>query len=353
MIAAIQIFAFTPVFSAADYDESFGVVDGMMLVERNGKWGFANENGAVVIPVEYDDAWDFSEGSAIVQKNGKFGIIDKGGNVLLPIEYDTMNAFSDSLSIVSKNEKYGAVNKHGDIVIPLNYEYIRSFSCGLAVYKSENKYGYMNTSGGAVVSAEYDMAYDFADNMARVYQDGFYGYIDTSGALVYPFDYDEAWDFENGKAVVEIDGEYIQLENPTYTKQGVKNRSVVLVNGVAVEFEAYTIDDCNYFKLRDLAFALNGTPNQFEVGWDAAYNSIKLGSGQPYTAVGGEMAQGAYDTVQAKVSDAVVFLDGQFADCGAYNINDNNFFKLRDILGAVGAEVLWDEASDTISINTK
>ena len=41
--------------------------------------------------------------------------------------------------------------------------------------------------------------------------------------------------------------------------------STVLVNGENVAFDAYNINDNNYFKLRDLAYILSGTEKQFEV----------------------------------------------------------------------------------------
>jgi len=47
--------------------------------------------------------------------------------------------------------------------------------------------------------------------------------------------------------------------NPTTSK--------VLVNGKIVEFEAYNINGYNYFKLRDLAQAVNNTEKNFEVTW--------------------------------------------------------------------------------------
>jgi len=49
-----------------------------------------------------------------------------------------------------------------------------------------------------------------------------------------------------------------------------------LVNGKIVEFEAYNINGYNYFKLRDLAQAVNNTEKNFEVTWDAANNAINL-----------------------------------------------------------------------------
>ena len=49
--------------------------DGLARVSKNGKYGFIDETGQVVVPVEYNSATFFSEGLAWVQKNGKWGIL--------------------------------------------------------------------------------------------------------------------------------------------------------------------------------------------------------------------------------------------------------------------------------------
>lgn len=69
-------------------------------------------------------------------------------------------------------------------------------------------------------------------------------------------------------------------------------KSIVLVNGKAVAFDAYNIGGNNYFKLRDVANAINGSEKQFEVTWDGSKNAINLISNNAYTAVGGEMTKG-------------------------------------------------------------
>jgi len=63
----------------------------------------------------------------------------------------------------------------------------------------------------------------------------------------------------------------------------IPTASAVLVNGKNISFDAYNINDNNYFKLRDLAYILNGAQKQFEVGWDGANNAISITSGKPYT----------------------------------------------------------------------
>ncbi|MCL1809647.1 MAG: hypothetical protein FWG42_07790 [Clostridiales bacterium] len=128
--------------------------------------------------------------------------------------------------------------------------------------------------------------------------------------------------------------------------------STVLVNGESVTFDAYNINDNNYFKLRDLAFVLSGTEKQFEVEWNGAENAIFLTSGEPYTAVGGEMASKGAENKSANPTSSKVYLDEEEVSFTAYNIEDNNYFKLRDIGAELDFGVDWDGANNTIVIDT-
>ena len=42
------------------------MVDGIIPVKKNGKWGYLNENGEEVFPFEYDDAWESNRTDYIV-----------------------------------------------------------------------------------------------------------------------------------------------------------------------------------------------------------------------------------------------------------------------------------------------
>ena len=131
------------------------------------------------------------------------------------------------------------------------------------------------------------------------------------------------------------------------------NASKVTVNGEAKAFEAYTINGNNYFKLRDIAYVLNGTDASFSVGWDGAANSIALGKGEAYVSTGSEMkVSSTKDTKDAAESNSAILIDGQKAALKAYTIKGNNYFKLRDLGTAIGFQVGWDNAAKTISITT-
>lgn len=147
--------------------------------------------------------------------------------------------------------------------------------------------------------------------------------------------------------------------------------SKVMINGKAVEFEAYNINGNNYFKLRDLAMALNGTEASFSVAWVEELNSIVIERGdytggvcEAYVPVGGELQKGdgqdkvAYESaqsVEAPMDGGTVraYTEEEGAiGWAAYNINNNNYFKLRDIAELFEFEVDWDGTNNCVIIDT-
>lgn len=136
------------------------------------------------------------------------------------------------------------------------------------------------------------------------------------------------------------------------TNNAKPTASKVLVNGTPIEFDAYTINNNNYFKLRDLAQAVNKTDKNFEVTWDGKNNAINLISNKAYTPAGGELVKGDGKAKTATLSTAKIYKDGKEISLTAYTINGNNYFKLRDIAKAFDIGVTWDGTTNTVSIDT-
>jgi len=140
---------------------------------------------------------------------------------------------------------------------------------------------------------------------------------------------------------------------PTPQSQTVNpTASTVYLNGEAINFDAYNISDNNYFKLRDLAYVLNGTEKQFEVGYDESSKAIALTSGKAYTAAGSEMMQGDGKAKNATPTSSKIYLDGNELKLTVYNIGDYNFFKLRDLMEAIDVFVGYDNATEAITLDT-
>ena len=49
----------------------------------------------------------------------------------------------------------------------------------------------------------------------------------------------------------------------------VLSPQTIMVDGTRIQFEVYNTDGYNYFKLRDIAYVLDGTESQFGVSFDA------------------------------------------------------------------------------------
>ncbi|MCL2060525.1 MAG: hypothetical protein FWH01_15990 [Oscillospiraceae bacterium] len=139
---------------------------------------------------------------------------------------------------------------------------------------------------------------------------------------------------------------------PPAPGRAAPTRSEVLVNGARVDFDAYLIGGNNYFKLRDVAYALNGTAKQFSVGYDGATRAVALATGAPYSPVGGELAPGDGSAKAYSPTRSVVYVDGAEASMEVYVIGGNNYFKLRDLGAAVGFSVGYDNATRVITITT-
>ena len=126
----------------------------------------------------------------------------------------------------------------------------------------------------------------------------------------------------------------------------------VVVNGKAVSFEAYNINGNNYFKLRDLAMTLNATDKQFSIDFDGTTNSISLTGGTSYLPVGGELSGKAGNANMALKTQLSIYVNNQSVMLSAYNINDYNYFKLRDLGKALDFSVFWDANLNQITIDT-
>lgn len=150
-------------------------------------------------------------------------------------------------------------------------------------------------------------------------------------------------------------------EKPANAVVTTHNVVTFMVNGYPMprSVGAYNIGGNNYVKLRDLATLMNTTSKKFSVNWDNASQSIAMQTGANYTAVGGELF---IDYAANKPSPlrplpwglkctSSVYLNGKQLNLTAYNILENNYFKLRDVAQAMNFGVSYDGATKMITLN--
>lgn len=161
-------------------------LDCLHEIEQNGKYGFANEKGEIVIACQWLYVGVYREGLSLVKdENGKWGYIDKRGTLVIPCIWDAALPFSEGLAPVGKSEivKKGLFKKEVSI-----------------------KWGYINTIGKLVIPCAWNRANFFSEGLASVMnKDGLYGYIDTMGKVIIPCQWFYSADpFKNGQAKVRM-----------------------------------------------------------------------------------------------------------------------------------------------------
>jgi hypothetical protein len=158
-------------FAVAYVGSQWGMLS--IILEQEGKWGFINAKGEMVIPARYDGLGSFSEGLAAFRdpnNNTKWGYINSAGEVVIEPRYSSAHVFSEGLAAVGifgdGVTKYGFINKRGNVVIPLKYDSARSFSEGLAAVEKNDKWGVIDEHGEVAISFECHYIREFSEGLA-------------------------------------------------------------------------------------------------------------------------------------------------------------------------------------------
>ena len=109
-------------------------------VHKEGKWGFNNSAGELVVSAKYDGVSKFTGGFAPVSKGDKWGFIDGNGEEIVPTAYNAVTNLRSGFAPVLKGSKWGMIDENGKEVIAPIYEelyYFDSYS-GYANAKRQN-----------------------------------------------------------------------------------------------------------------------------------------------------------------------------------------------------------------------
>lgn len=180
--------------------------EGLMPVYREGLWGFMDTTGREKIHCQYEMAYNFHQGYARVKKLDKWGFINNQNKIIIPFEYHTAHDFHEGYAPVELvNNQFGVIDTLNHVIIPLEHYYIyttRRPHGLIAVIYSKGVAGYLNLNNEQAIPFIYGNVSPFSNGLGKVYSGGAWGYIDSSGVLVIPPSYRLATMFEDSLAVV-------------------------------------------------------------------------------------------------------------------------------------------------------
>lgn len=235
---------------------------GLLPIFRDGKYGYIDRAGKVIVPPQFPHAMDFADGMARVALGeqeqwtyinvagelmnkkfdkpirfmdwfynfseglavarvggaeqqtpdgyhsvvvgGKYGFIDKGGKVAIPVSFDGARLFKQGLAAVKKDAKWGFIAKTGRLAIPANFDAVNDFTDGLAQVMIQGKWGFINTKGQTVVQPTFDQVDYFHDGLAQIMLAGRYGFVDQRGHIVIEPKFEYAGNFSGERAMVRV-----------------------------------------------------------------------------------------------------------------------------------------------------
>lgn len=215
---------------APQFDWAAGFSGGVSRVQIGEKWSYINKTGKILIePREHDDLCDFSEGMFCAKIDGKWGFYDDNGTLVIKSEFDYAGAFSEGLARVAirprKEGKYGwgYIDKSGKFIIEPKFRLASDFSDGLAqvnfswrayssraYLESEQYDGYIDRAGKIVIVTKprFDDTRNFSYGLAAVKIGEKYGLIDKTGKMLTESKFDEISGISRKAVVVKIGEKY-------------------------------------------------------------------------------------------------------------------------------------------------
>jgi hypothetical protein len=175
------------------FEKTFPSTYDKIRFEKNGKYGFINPNGDVVIKPIYLKATDYYFGGVLyaeVTTSDSTYLIDINGQPIQPVFF-CRGSQGTAQYIVKKikvNDSVGTISFSGDTIIRPIYKQIKSFDFGryLAVQSFNLKYGVLNFKGDTIHEFNLDsvnISNDQKKPLYYIYQNGKMGVIDSNGTL--------------------------------------------------------------------------------------------------------------------------------------------------------------------------
>jgi WG containing repeat len=207
-----------------------------LVVVQNGKYGYIDHDGKVIIRPQFIWADDFWQGLGTVyvcgryasidrsgtlhprriaaeghlepkRRGKKYGFVDASGQFRIAPTFDEVLPFSDGLAAVRSGEKWGFIDNSGEVVIPIQLKAAYYFRKGVTMAEDDSG-GVLIDRKGTILARGFDSKNLIAEGRVPVSNEGGEGYLDLQGNIAIPLIYESVDSFSGGLAAVRKDGKW-------------------------------------------------------------------------------------------------------------------------------------------------
>jgi hypothetical protein len=133
-----------------------GFIQGQAVVMLSGKYGIIDIKGKCMVNPIYDKMLVDGE-SYLVENNGKFGWCNRLGKIMIDCQFDEASQFENNdLAAIRIANKYGYVNKTGKICISPQFDQAYPFNGAYALVNYGLKFGLIDENGKYIINPIYD-----------------------------------------------------------------------------------------------------------------------------------------------------------------------------------------------------
>lgn len=173
-----------------------------MIPERfydvdEGRFGFNDGDGTVVIAAIFDKAEPFKNGVSIVKKDLLWGAINTGGKTIIPFNFDFIFLWHNNWIHTQSGTMHYLFTAEGKMCLAVdNILSWRYPEAGVIVAKKTSGWGCLDMEGKAIVPFIYKSLGPVIGNRISFFEDTKWGWLDTDGKVFFEpvFDQVGKWD---------------------------------------------------------------------------------------------------------------------------------------------------------------
>ena len=228
-----------------DIEREYQLADSLFLpISINGKYGYMNRMGDIVIPPNFQFAGHFINGLAIVGNDDEYGAINKAGKLIIPFSYSSLTDFIQGRAIAEVEGKLGIIDRNNRVIFPFEFEDLGDLSSELIYFSKGFRYGYADIYGKTKIVENFDEAYSFSNGRAMVEIGNYQAMIDVNGNYIFQPTFE-------GLA---------QISDSLYSFEKDEKKGIISISGKIISEAKY--DDIGLFN-DDLAFVINNDTLQY------------------------------------------------------------------------------------------